>query len=254
VEALRPAPEAQLYGDRSIWVIIRVMGQPRTVSVIVPVYNEEEHINVAIPALYAVCGGDEVEVIIVDGNPKGNTLAAAEDRRITRALSDKGRARQMNRGASLASCDVFLFLHADTQLPPGAFSLISEALDDPRVVGGAFDLGIDAEGFAYRLIERLASLRSRLTRIPYGDQAIFLRRDYFHAIGGYREIALMEDVELMRRIRRSGDEIRILPHPVLTSARRWREEGMLYCTIRNWSIFTLYMLGVSPEKLARFYR
>jgi hypothetical protein len=149
---------------------------------------------------------------------------------------------------------VLVFLHADSRLPPAAFSLIAGALDDPKVVGGAFDLAIDSGGFAFRLIERAASLRSRLTRIPYGDQAIFLRRGYFHEIGRYRDIPLMEDVDLMRRIRRRGDRICILSERVLTSARRWQKEGALYCTLRNWTIFTLYTLGVSPERLVRFYR
>jgi rSAM/selenodomain-associated transferase 2 len=219
-----------------------------------PVYDEEEQINDSISAVYRVSVNDEVEVIVSDGNPKGNTLATVQDRRVIRVLSDKGRARQMNKAASLASGDVLVFLHADSRLPPAAFSLIAGALDDPKVVGGAFDLAIDSGGFAFRLIERAASLRSRLTRIPYGDQAIFLRRGYFHEIGRYRDIPLMEDVDLMRRIRRRGDRICILSERVLTSARRWQKEGALYCTLRNWTIFTLYTLGVSPERLVRFYR
>lgn len=230
------------------------MSRSDTISVVMPVYNEEEQINNSISAVYRVSVNDEVEVIVSDGNPKGNTLATVQDRRVIRVLSDKGRARQMNKAASLASGDVLVFLHADSRLPPAAFSLIAGALDDPKVVGGAFDLAIDSGGFAFRLIERAASLRSRLTRIPYGDQAIFLRRGYFHEIGRYRDIPLMEDVDLMRRIRRRGDRICILSERVLTSARRWQKEGALYCTLRNWTIFTLYTLGVSPERLVRFYR
>jgi rSAM/selenodomain-associated transferase 2 len=230
------------------------MSRSHAISVVVPVYREEKRINETISALYYACGDDEVEVIVVDGSPEGSTLAAVQGRSVHLVLSEKGRARQMNRGASLASGDVLVFLHADTRLPPRAFSLIEGALDNPKVVGGAFDLAIDGQGFAFRLIERAASLRSRLTRIPYGDQAIFIRRDYFREIGGYRDIPLMEDVELMRRIKRRGDRICILPEPVLTSARRWQKEGVLHCTIRNWTIFTLYTLGVPPEKLARFYR
>lgn len=230
------------------------MSRSDTISVVMPVYNEEEQINDSISAVYRVSVNDEVEVIVSDGNPKGNTLATVQDRRVIRVLSDKGRARQMNKAASLASGDVLVFLHADSRLPPAAFSLIAGALDDPKVVGGAFDLAIDSGGFAFRLIERAASLRSRLTRIPYGDQAIFLRRGYFHEIGRYRDIPLMEDVDLMRRIRRRGDRICILSERVLTSARRWQKEGALYCTLRNWTIFTLYTLGVSPERLVRFYR
>jgi GT2 family glycosyltransferase len=123
-----------------------------------------------------------------------------------------------------------------------------------KYVGGAFSLGIKSEKFWYKSLARLASIRCRLTRIPYGDQAIFIRRDYFNRIGGYREISLMEDVELMRRIKHIGKKICILPDRVMTSARRWDEEGFVFVLIRNTILFALYILGVSAEKLARFYR
>ncbi|MCK5255532.1 MAG: glycosyl transferase family 2, partial [Deltaproteobacteria bacterium] len=95
---------------------------------------------------------------------------------------------------------------------------------------------------------------SRFTRIPYGDQIIFLRKDYFNKIGGYKEIPLMEDVELMQRIKRQGDKICILTDKVVTSPRRWEKEGIIFCTLRNWIILTLYMIGISPSKLAKYYK
>jgi rSAM/selenodomain-associated transferase 2 len=159
----------------------------------------------------------------------------------------------MNAGALLAGGEVLLFLHADTELPPDGLTRICSVIRDKGCVGGSFDLGIRSDRLCFRLIESAASLRSRMTRIPYGDQAIFLRRDYFRGLGGFRELPLMEDVDLMRRLRRSGGRIHIIRGKVKTSARRWESEGVLYCTLRNWMLMFLYLLGVSPERLARFY-
>lgn len=159
----------------------------------------------------------------------------------------------MNKGAGEAQSDILLFLHADTILPERALELIVNALSEKKLMGGAFDLTIDGQGFAYRLIEKMGSWRSRLSRIPYGDQAIFVRKDLFRSIGGFRDIPLMEDVEFMRRVKKGGGKICILQQPVKTSARRWQKEGVVRCTLRNWVLIVLYLLGVSPEKLARWY-
>ena len=105
-----------------------------------------------------------------------------------------------------------------------------------------------------KLIAWVACARSRLTRLPYGDQALFFEREYFRAMDGFREIPIMEDVDLMRRIKKTAGRICILPEKVSTSPRRWKEEGVVYCTLRNWVLVTLFFLGVSPEKLASFYR
>jgi rSAM/selenodomain-associated transferase 2 len=161
----------------------------------------------------------------------------------------------MNHGASLAQGAILLFLHADTQLPTGALDRITQALEaDPDVVAGAFDLGIDSPRRVFRITERYVALRTRLTRVPFGDQAIFMKRAYFAGINGYREIPIMEDVELMQRVKKSGKRITIIPRQVSTSARRWEQEGILYCTFRNWTLQLLYLLGVSPERLAQWYR
>jgi len=173
---------------------------------------------------------------------------------VTKLLSPKGRGRQQNRGAGAAHGGVLLFVHADTILPCRAFERIGEVMADTSCAGGAFDLAIDSPRPAFRVIERVASLRSRATKIPYGDQAIFLRASRFRMLGGFREIPLMEDVELMQRVKRRGWKIAIIPEPVLTSARRWEKEGLLYGTLRNWCLVTLFYCGVSPERLARFYR
>ncbi|NPU84526.1 MAG: glycosyltransferase family 2 protein [Syntrophaceae bacterium] len=223
------------------------------ISVIVPVFGEEAGIGERIRRIRAVEAGATPEILIVDGAPEGNTLKALADPDVIGLTAPQGRAVQMNRGAAQASGEILLFLHADTDLPDRAFSMIRRAMADETAAAGAFDLSIRSPRMAFRVIERTASRRSRITRIPYGDQAIFLRRSYFQAIGGYREIPLMEDVDLMRRIKRRGDRVVFLEARVSTSARRWEREGILRCTLRNWTLIGLYLLGVSPGRLARFY-
>jgi rSAM/selenodomain-associated transferase 2 len=223
------------------------------ISIIIPVFHEEEVINEAVDALHRLTLESRLEIIVVDGDPEEQTLKAIRDSGVIRARSEKGRGKQMNAGAMLASGEVLLFLHADTQLPPDGLTRIGTVMRDKNCMGGSFDLGIDSDKLCFRLIERVASLRSRITRMPYGDQAVFLRKDYFLGLGGFRELPLMEDVELMRRVRHSGGKIHIIGERVKTSARRWEKEGVLCCTLRNWMLILLYLLGVSPEYLARFY-
>ncbi|MHB8844324.1 MAG: TIGR04283 family arsenosugar biosynthesis glycosyltransferase [Nitrospirota bacterium] len=227
---------------------------PPAISVIVPVLGEAEGINDLIARLHALDDDRTVEIIVVDGDPEKSTVKTITDRRVATEVCEPGRASQMNRGAALANSDVLLFLHADTFLPINAFSRIASALLDREYVAGCFDLGIRSDQALFRITERYAALRTRVTRIPFGDQAIFIRRDYFERIGGFADIPLMEDVDLMRRIRGRGDVICIIPEKVSTSARRWEREGVLFTTLRNWALQALYCLGVSPERLARFYR
>jgi len=160
----------------------------------------------------------------------------------------------MNAGAALATGDILLFQHADTFLPWNAFELIAAAMSGERFVGGAFDLGILSDRRIFRITERYAACRTRITRVPFGDQSIFIKKSYFRRIGGYGDMAIMEDVELMTRIRKRGDRVSILPAKVMTSPRRWEREGVLYATARNWLLQLLYCLGTPPERLARFYR
>ncbi|MGD0884270.1 MAG: TIGR04283 family arsenosugar biosynthesis glycosyltransferase [Thermodesulfovibrionales bacterium] len=224
------------------------------ISIIIPAWHESSIINQTINTIVSLpCNGD-FEVIVVDGSAAGETIRAIQNREVRTAIAETGRARQMNEGASRARGDILLFLHADTVLPRDALRSIASVMAKKDVVGGAFDLGIQSNRPIFRIIENAASLRSRITRIPYGDQAPFIRKDYFHAVGGFQEIPLMEDVELMRRIKKAGGRIRFVPEKVKTSPRRWETEGILYCTVRNWTIRALYFLGVSPENLIRFYR
>jgi rSAM/selenodomain-associated transferase 2 len=218
-----------------------------------PVWHETSIINETINAIVSLPCDGSVEVIVVDGSPSGETIRTIQNRAVRTAIAATGRAKQMNEGASRAQGDILLFLHADTILPRDALRSISSVMEKKDVVGGAFDLGIQSDRPIFRIIENAASLRSRITRIPYGDQAPFIRKDYFHAAGGFKEIPLMEDVELMRRIKKAGGRIHFIPEKVKTSPRRWETEGILYCTLRNWTIRALYCLGVSPENLMHFY-
>ncbi|MBA4397738.1 MAG: glycosyl transferase [Syntrophus sp. (in: bacteria)] len=223
------------------------------VSVIIPVYQEGDRAGEMLDALSHRAGLIPHEVIVVDGDPEGSTLGMIADSRIVKLIACKGRASQMNSGALRARGDILLFLHADTKLPQGALHKILDALADKRFVGGAFDLGIDNPRRIFRLTGRCASLKHRLTRVPYGDQAIFLRKSYFESLGGYAAIPLMEDVELMKRIKRRGDRIVILPDAVATSSRKWEKDGILYTILRNWALQVLYLFGVPAEKLVKYY-
>jgi rSAM/selenodomain-associated transferase 2 len=223
-------------------------------STIVPAFHESDKINSLVEHLQGLESSQDAEIIVVDGNPNGDTIQAIGSDRVKKMVAPKGRARQMNAGASLAKGEILIFLHADTELPPNALKTINSAMAQKGYVGGAFELDIDSHKIEYKILVRWASLRCRLTRIPYGDQAIFIKRHYFNALGGYRDIALMEDVELMRRIKRRGDKIFIVPEKVRTSPRRWEQEGFVYVNVRNAFLFTSYILGVSPLKLASFYK
>jgi rSAM/selenodomain-associated transferase 2 len=223
-------------------------------SVVMPVFHEEDLINKAVDALLGLPFDGRLEIIVADGDPEASTLKAIRDTRVIKIGSEKGRGKQINTGTRLASGEVLLFLHADTELPPDGLTRIDEVMRDDRCVGGSFDLGIASDRLCFRLIERAACLRSRITRLPYGDQGIFLRRKFFLGLGGFRELPLMEDVDLMRRVRRSGGKIHIIHDKVKTSARRWEKEGVFYCTLRNWTLVLLWLAGVSPERLTRFYQ
>ena len=223
-------------------------------SIIIPVLHESDRINSLIDHIHYLVRDNGHEIIVVDGSPGKDTVGAIRRKGVIKLGTEKGRARQMNAGASRAKGEILIFLHADTELPTRAFARIDSTLKGNRYVAGAFSLGIRSNKNILRSLARLASLRCRITRIPYGDQAIFIRRDYFRKIGSYRELPLMEDVELMRRIKNRGDRICILRDHVMTSARRWEEEGSLFGPVRNTILFTLFILRVSPEKLARFYK
>lgn len=219
------------------------------ISVVIPVLNEERAIAATLKAL-APLGPDEV--IVVDGGSADRTREIALECGARLARSPSGRAEQMNHGASLAGGEVLLFLHADTRLPASAISDIRNALRDPETVGGRFDLRLDGARPIFRLIGLLISLRSRLTKVATGDQAIFVRRDIFDGLGGFPEIPLMEDVALSRMLKRRG-RVACLWSRVTTSARRWESEGVLRTIFKMWTLKLLYLAGVSPFRLRRYY-
>jgi len=222
-------------------------------SIIIPVLHEPENINHLIEHVHSIGEGTDYEIIVVDGSPTRDTISALKDDGTISITSGIGRARQMNRGAETARGDVLVFLHADTKLPREAFAKISGALLDNTCVGGAFSLGMDTERKSLHFIAWTANVRVWFTRVPFGDHAIFLRREYFQKIGGYKDIPLMEDVELMQRIRKSGGKIKILKEKVNTSPRKWEKGGVFRTTFRNQLIRKLYRLGVSPDTLHRIY-
>jgi len=191
------------------------------------------------------------EVIIVDGGSTDNTLTIAYDITDTIIISKKGRALQMNNGASVASGDVVLFLHADTLLPENVAEIISDVYVGENF-WGRFDVRLSNEKYVYRLIECMMNMRSSLTSIVTGDQAMFFEKNLFDRIGGFPEIALMEDVEISRQLKKISKPVR-LKSKVVTSSRRWETNGVVATVLLMWKLRLYYFFGVSPEKLSQMY-
>jgi rSAM/selenodomain-associated transferase 2 len=218
------------------------------ISIIIPTLDEELLIAETLEATRLVAG--DAELIVVDGGSGDRTAALA--RPFAPVVSARrGRAAQMNAGAMLARSDVLLFQHADTLMPPGALDLVRAALADEQVIGGAFALRFDQPGWAYERMGRDTTRRS-LGGSYTGDQCIFIRREVFWRMGGYPNIDIMEDVELSHTMRRLGP-VRLIPTPVVTSARRHRACGLLNVLLLCWRIRILYALGVPPRVLKRMY-
>lgn len=220
------------------------------ISVIIPTLDERR----ALPrALASATGIPNVEVIVADGGSGDGTVEIARDWGCRVISTSTGRARQMNRGAEGSLSDYLVFLHADTRLPQGFEGGVRETLTDPRVAAGAFQLRIDgARGFLC-LIEAGANRRSRYLQMPYGDQAIFVRTELFREVGGYPDLPIMEDFELIRKLRRRG-RIAVAPYSVLTSGRRWKDLGILRTTLLNQIVVLAYLAGVQPTRIASWYR
>lgn len=221
------------------------------ISVIIPAWNEAALIGSALENIPA--NGTDVEVIVVDGGSHDATVEIATRLGARVIRTDAGRARQMNAGAAAAKHEILLFLHADTRLPRGFPAMVREALQRPGVIAGAFRLRVDSGRRAMRLVERLANFRSRYLQTPYGDQALFVLACRFREMGGFADLPIMEDFELVRRLRRLG-RIHVVAAAAMTSARRWERLGVLRTTLINQVVLFAYMLGVSPARIARWYR
>jgi rSAM/selenodomain-associated transferase 2 len=220
-------------------------------SIVIPALNESANLARLLPDL--VTREPDAELVVVDGGSDDDSREVVARVPPVRWLtSPRGRARQMNAGARAAHGDALLFLHADTMLPAGAGAAILEALVDPAVVGGRFDVRLDSPRRLLALVEWLMNRRSRLTGISTGDQGIFVRGAIFDALGGYADIPLMEDVDFTRRLKRRG-RMAALRLRVTTSARKWEREGAVRTIVLMWSLRLLYALGVAPARLHRWY-
>jgi rSAM/selenodomain-associated transferase 2 len=220
------------------------------ISIIIPTLNEAESIGRLLPELLALPG---VELLVVDGGSTDSTVDVAKSFGAEVLITSPGRAGQMNAGAEAARGDILLFLHCDTRLPPGFAAQVRDTMNRPGVSAGAFQLAIDGKGPGLRIIERLVNFRSRVLQMPYGDQGIFTTADMFSAVGPFLLQPIMEDFELMRKLKKKG-RIKILSPAATTSARRWGKLGILKTTLINQAIIIGYFFGVSPEKLAGWYR
>jgi len=220
------------------------------ISVIIPVLNEAISLSCISNHLQSLRQQGH-EVIIVDGGSVDNTLAIAYEVTDMVIISKAGRALQMNNGASVASGDIFLFLHADTFLPDNTVQIISD-LYQRKNYWGRFDVRLSSNKYVYRLIEGLMNLRSCITSIATGDQAIFIEKNLFSRVGGFPEIALMEDVEISRQLKKISKPV-CIKQKVITSSRRWESNGVVTTVLLMWKLRLYYFFGVPPEKLKQLY-
>lgn len=218
------------------------------ISVIIPTRNEAATLAKLLERLRV---SSVHEIIVVDGQSQDETFQIAVDFGAIVISSQPGRGVQLNAGASRATGDLLFFLHADTLPPDGFERYIVDILTSPGVCAGAFGLTIDAPGYAYRWIERMVRMRGVWRQMPYGDQGIFMRKDTLIQVGGFPNLPIMEDYQLMRSMRSIG-RIQVADANVITSARRWQEHGVWKTTLKNQLCLTAYRCGVDIEKLARW--
>ncbi len=218
------------------------------ISIIIPTLNEAENLPALQPLIHIAA-----ECIVVDGGSTDNTVQIAKELGFRVKECAGGRGKQLNFGASLASSPVLLFLHADTLLPAGFHEAVITCLHTPDTVLGAFRLAVKDSGFPLRFICRLANVRSQLLQLPYGDQALFLRRGTFAQLGGFAEQPIMEDYIFVKQAKKLGRVVTV-QEEVTTSGRRWMRLGVFRTTLFNQLVILGYYLGIPAEKLALFYR
>ncbi|MCX4024781.1 TIGR04283 family arsenosugar biosynthesis glycosyltransferase [Endozoicomonas sp. SM1973] len=221
-------------------------------SIIIPTLNESDDIVASLTPLQALRQNGH-EIIIVDGGSTDNTVALAKPWVNQVISSGPGRARQMQIGAEQSTGDVLLFLHADTFLPGNAITLIHDGLGQANSwQWGRFDVTLSGNHWLLALTAKLMSWRSRLTGIATGDQAIFVRRECFMQVGGYRLMPLMEDVDICKRLKKISKPLCIV-NPVVTSSRRWEQRGIIRTILLMWSLRLAFFMGVSPQRLVNIY-
>ncbi len=224
---------------------------PMTIAVVIPTLNEEDTIA---ETLRDTAHLGFHEIIVIDGGSTDHTRALAEGLGLAKILNNQpGRARQLNAGVRTCRGDILVFLHADTRLPNNAKQHIESALADPAVVGGRFDVRFDSPSAWGRVISTFMNLRSRLTRISTGDQAMFVRRHVFEQLGGFSDIPLMEDIEFSARLKHTGPT-HTLHETVTTSFRRWEQQGPMRTILLMWALRFLYWIGVSPSHLSQWHK
>ena len=221
------------------------------ISIIIPVLNEEPVLTEGQPQWQALRQRG-CEIIVVDGGSRDRSAEVARAFADGIVLAPPGRAKQMNLGARAARGEILWFLHADSQPPAGADGLVRQALTEPGVLWGRFDVRLSGDHVLLRLVETLMNRRSRLTAIATGDQGIFVRRESFEQAGGYPEIPLMEDIALSRVLKRASRPA-CLRQRLTTSSRRWERNGVLWTIFLMWGLRLAYFLGASPAHLARIY-
>jgi rSAM/selenodomain-associated transferase 2/rSAM/selenodomain-associated transferase 1 len=218
------------------------------ISVIIPVLNEAKHIEEVIEKTW----DKDVEIIVVDGGSRDDTMAKALEAGAQVETSPPGRANQQNHGAAVARGRVLLFLHADTRLPKGYVSHVFETLLDSKTAIGAFRFKTDGDHWTMRVVELMTDLRSWILKMPYGDQALFIRKSLFESVGGFPDTPIAEDLYLVRRLFKQG-KVKIASTPVITSARRWQNRGVVRTSLINVLIATSCSLGFSPKRFVSLY-
>jgi rSAM/selenodomain-associated transferase 2 len=221
------------------------------ISIVIPVLNEQAQIRRTLDALLPLRQAG-TEVIVVDGGSQDRTCRLAEGHCDRVLHASPGRASQMNRGASEATGEVLLFLHADTSLPEDAVRILRSTLEHPDAHWGRFDVRLSGSGVGFSIIAFCMNLRSRLSGIATGDQAMFVRRELFNQLQGYAPIELMEDIELSSRLKKHSAPV-CLRQQVITSSRRWEEKGVVRTVLCMWSIRLAYFFGSSSASLAKRY-